>query len=136
MRPPVPDIAACDRFLNRMAWNAATEGPDHVGIVSFSVDCFLFTFQDGFDAHTEYGFFQYAKTLDMADQRAIMKLWIWLTQQRVEFTLRFQWNKRLPVKYNLKQIWNVRAIREKLEGLVHRDVMAYDLTKDTCALHP
>lgn len=132
--PRQAEIEACDRFLNRMAWNAATGGTDD--IVQFRIDCFRFRFDTGFDSRTEYEFFQYAKTLDLSDQRAVIKLWLWLKQHRVGFRFGFQWNRKLPFLYNVMKWDDIWAIKKLMDGLDETAIMSYDLAADQAALHP
>lgn len=126
------DIAASDRFLTKMSFLSATE---EERILTLLIDCFFFQFGEGFTADVQYRMFQYMKTLDLTDQRAIVKLWIWLKQQRVTFWFEFQWNGRLPIWYNLLKVGDIRRLKKSIAGVKEEDIMAYDLSKDTYALH-
>ena len=137
-KPPRPvQQRQADMFLNKMVHKTYYED---VRFVSFRIDCFLFDFKpwhpDGLDQDVQYGFLDYARTLDLANQQAIVKLMIWLEQRRVRFRLRYQWNSSLPFTYNIRQIKKPGMLR-KLVASIDRDLlMAYDLSKDTHALHP
>lgn len=136
-RPPAPtSVRKVDMFLTRMAHETC----NGTRFVSFRIDCFLFDFKpwnpDGLEEKAQYGFFDYARTLDLANQQAIVKLMLWLTQHGVRYDLRYQWNRDLPFTYNLKQIPKPRKLKRLVMSIGYDAIMAYDLSKDTHALHP
>lgn len=126
-----------DMFMNRMVHKTCYED---VRFVSFRVDCFLFDFRpwhpDGLERQVQYDFLDYARTLDLANQQAIVKMMMWLIQKDVKFRLRYQWNRDLPFFYNLGQIRKPKKLRGLVASIDRRLIMAYDLSRDAHALHP
>lgn len=133
-RTAKPSIAACDQVLQQLIWNAAMNPDD--SIRTFKLDCYLFEFGDNFTKKIEYDFFQFAKTLDLSDLRAVLKLWIWLRQQHVDFKFRFQWTRSLPILHNILTWDKVCAMKRLLAALSEEAVMSYDLAACQYALHP
>lgn len=133
-RTAKPSIAACDQVLRQLSWNAAMNLDD--SIRTFKLDCYLFELGDNFTKKIEYEFFQFAKTLDMADLRAVLKLWLWLRQHRVDFKFRFQWTPALSIRHNIKSWKTTRRLKKQLAALSEKAIMAYDLAACQHALHP
>lgn len=126
-----------DMFLNKILFKGETE---NIRFVSFCIDVFLFDFRpwypDGLDRKAQYAFFDYMRTLDLRDMRAVTKLYIWLIQHDVKTDLKFQWNRDLPVKYNLSRRKYPKKIRDNVDSYGRDAILAYDLSKDPYALHP
>lgn len=133
---PTPRRQA-DMFLNKMVHKTYYED---VRFVSLRIDCFLFDFRpwnpDGLDKDTQYAFLDYMRTLDLANQQAIVKMMMWLMQKEIKFRVRFQWNKNLPFTYNLGQMKKPKKLWNLVRSIDRGQLMAYDLSKDTHALHP
>lgn len=124
-----------DIFLNRLmheTWYNETR------FVTFRVDCFLFDFRrhnpDGLEKQVQYQFFEYLRTLDMSQQQAIVKAYIWLMQHGVKFDFRYQYNKSLPFRYNWAQRKKPAKLKSLLESVDRDDLLSYDLSKDPHAL--
>lgn len=130
-----PNQRAVDIFLNRLVhetWYNNTH------FVTFRVDCFLFDFRKhnphGLEKQVQYDLFDYLRTLDMSQQQAIVKMYIWLKQHQVKFDFRFQWNRELPFRYNWQQRKKPAFLKNMLENVDQGQLMAYDLSKDPHAL--
>lgn len=133
-RHSTPTVRQVDIFLNRLMHKTWYED---MRFVTFRIDCFLFDFRpEGLEKQVQYEFFEYARTLDLANQQAIIKLYIWLLQHRIKFDLRFQWNKTLPARYNWQQRTKPAHLKNLIASVDQDELMAYDLSKDSNALHP
>lgn len=124
-----------DRFISSLiqeGWQNGTK------FVTVQLDCFLFDFRPynpgGLDRDVQYRFFSYMRTLDLSDQRAIVKLYVWLVQNEIKFDFRFRWNKSLPVRYNLKQRRRPAYLKSLMDGLSREALMSWDLSRDPYAL--
>lgn len=119
------------RLLNETVWN-------NTRFVSFQVDCFLFDFRrhdrNGLSKDAQYGFFEFARTLDLSNQPAIVKLYIWLVQHAIDFDLKFRYNKSLPFLYNWQQRKKPGDMKRDIERIGRHKLIAYDLNKDPYAL--
>lgn len=123
-----------DMFLNRLLFKS---NMDRISFVTFRIDCFLFDFgPKGLVIEIQDELFQYMKTLDLAQQQAILKIYIWLMQHEVQFELRYSWNWDLPLAYNIRQIRKSAYLKSLIDSVDRNALMAYDLASDTHALHP
>lgn len=130
-----PNQRAVDIFLNRLVHETWY---NDAHFVTFRVDCFLFDFRkhnpDGLEKQVQYDLFDYMRTLDMSQQQAIVKIYIWLRQHGVRFDFRFQWNRDLPFRYNWQQRKKPAFLKKMLDSADQGQLMAYDLSKDPHAL--
>lgn len=126
-----------DMFMNKLIHESAY---GDFRFVTFRIDCFLFDFRkkypNGLPDKIQYEFVDYTRTLDLANQQAIVKMAMWLIQHGIDFELKYQWNWDLPVRYNIGQRKKPAYLWKLIQGIDHDDLMAYDLSKDTHALHP
>lgn len=111
-----------DVFLNRLDWKINTGEMKNITV--FQVDVFCFRFKDGLDDDVAKEFAVYLKRLNMEELRSTMKIFVWLYQHEVDFKLVFAWNPRLPARYNLKNLFTPKHVRDKLLAYGHDDLMA------------
>lgn len=134
-KPDPPSQRAVDVFLNKLVHETWYNG---TRFVTFRIDCFLFDFRpyypQGLEKQLQYDLFDYLRTLDMSQQQAIVKMYIWLRQHRVKFDFRFQWNRSLPFRYNWQQRKKPAFLKNLIESVDQDQLMAYDLSKDPHAL--
>lgn len=134
-KPEPPSRRKVDMFLTRMIHETCYNG---TRFVSFRIDCFLFDFKpwnpDGLDESIQYDFLDYTRTLDLANQQAIVKMAIWLIQRGVRFRLKYQYNGDLPVRYNLRQVRKPKKLWYMVLSMDRQALLDYDLSKDTHAL--
>lgn len=124
-----------DRFISRLiqdGWQNDTK------FVTVQIGCFLFDFRPynpaGMGKDAQYRFFSYMRTLDLSDQRAIVKLYAWLVQNDIRFDFRFKWNRALPVRYNLGQRRRPAYLKSLMDGLGREALMSWDLSRDPYAV--
>lgn len=117
-----PDV---EGFFTKIGWKIYTgEIPE---INTFQVDVYEFVMQTPLTGSTLEDFINYIKTLDMTKLRSTMRIFVWLYQHEVYFRLRFGWNRRLSVKYNLKNLFMPMKVRRQLFACGHDDLMTCPL---------
>lgn len=114
-----------DIFLNRLDWK--TNSGEIEGFSLFQIDVYCFRIKKGLDGEKAKAFSWYLKRLPMAELRSVMKIFVWLYQQEVDFRLVFRWNRRLPVEYNLKNLAAPRKMKKLLLANGHDDLMSCPL---------
>ncbi len=112
-------------FLNKLNWK--TNSGDIREFTSFQVDIYKFVFKDGLAGKMLTDFTAYINRLNMVEIRSVLKIFVWLYQHNAKFKLKFGWNKRLPLQYNIRNLFEPRRIRRLLLDCDHEDLMSYQL---------
>lgn len=111
-------------FFSRLKWQSSTGELEEVK--NLLINSTLFTFDAPLSDRIRYGLFDYMEHLNIAEDRSIIKIAIWLHQHNVAFDIRFYYNTSLPVLYNLSRVkWPSRLKKSLLDDM--DSVMSFDL---------
>lgn len=116
---------AAKRFLIKLDWKICTGEIEAVTV--FRIDVYKFMFTSPLVGETLNDFVAYLKRLDVTKIKSIMRIFIWLYQREIHFRLKFKWNRRLPITYNLKSLFMPMKIRRALLSCGHDELMACPL---------
>lgn len=113
-----------DIFLNHMKWKTITK--EFKDMKSLCIDCYAFKFKRPLLEQEQYTLFQYMETLDLTNEQNIVNIAIWLFQHEIPFHMSFQYNKSIPLSFNLSRMTRPKEIFNALEK--QKDaVMAHNL---------
>lgn len=114
------------RFCQKMKWK--THNETFGQMTSFKVDCFMIRFKRPLTKDEMYDLFDFMDDLDFTKGASIINTLIYLYQQHIEFTLKYAYNRQVPLKVCLKQIGIPQKIDKYLKHHMTA-VMSYDLSQ-------